>query len=56
MREKNYLYLDKEVARPKKYTNDEDFVSAVEVKAVAILGKFLKKQKDLMDRILGTVY
>ena len=49
------MYPDKEVARPKKYTNDEDFVSAVEVKAVAILGKFLK-EKDLMDRILGTDY
>jgi hypothetical protein len=34
---------------------DEDFVSAVEVKAVAILGKFLKEEKDLMYKILGTI-
>ena len=56
VRGKDYLYPDKEVACPKKYTNDEDFVSTVEVNAVAILGKFLKKEKDLMDKILGTDY
>ena len=56
VRGKNYLYLDKEVARQKKYTNDEDFVSTVKLKAIAILGKFLKKEKDLMDRILGKDY
>ena len=40
----------------KKYSIDEDFVSTIEVKAVEILGKFLKKEKDLMDRILGKDY
>jgi hypothetical protein len=33
-----------------------DFVSAVEIKAVEILGKFLKKDKDLMDKIMGSDY
>jgi hypothetical protein len=32
------------------------FVSAVEIKVVEILGKFLKKEKDLMDKILGLDY
>ena len=50
------MYPDKEVARPKKYSNDEDFISAVELKAIAILGKFLKKEKDLMDKFLGKEY
>jgi hypothetical protein len=31
-------------------------VSAVEAKAIEILGKFLKKEKDLMDKILGKDY
>jgi hypothetical protein len=31
-------------------------VSAVETKAVEILGKFLKKEKDLMDKIFGKDY
>jgi hypothetical protein len=31
-------------------------VSAVETKAVEILGKFLKKEKDLMDKILEKDY
>jgi len=53
---KNYLFPDNEAFRPKKYSKDEDFVSAVEVKAVEILGKFLKKEKDLMDKILGKDY
>jgi hypothetical protein len=56
VREKDYLYPDKEAFRLKKYTKDEDFVSAVEVKAVDILGKFLKKKKDLMDKILEKDY
>jgi len=55
-RVKDYIYPDKEAFRPKKYTRDEDFVSAVEVKVVEILGKFLKKEKDLMDKILGKDY
>ena len=49
------MYPDKEDFHPKKYTEDEDFVSTVEVKAVEILGKFLK-EKDLMDKILGKDY
>jgi len=56
VRGKDYFYHDKEAFRLKKYTRDEDFVSATEVKAVEILGKFLKKEKDLMDKILGTDY
>ena len=40
---------------PKKYSKDEDFVSVVELKAVEILGKFLKKEKDLMGKILGKI-
>jgi len=56
VRGKDYLYPDKKAFRPKKYSKDEDFVSAVEVKAVEILGKFLKKKKDLMDKILGKDY
>ena len=56
MKGKNYLFPDNEAFRPKKYSKDEDFVSAVEVKAVEILGKFLKKVKDLMDKILGKDY
>ena len=56
MKGKDYVYPDKEVFRPKKYTRDEDFVSAIEVKAIEILGKFLKKEKDLMDKILGNDY
>jgi hypothetical protein len=50
------LFLDNEAFRPKKYSRDVDFVSAVEVKAVEILGKFLKKEKDLMDKILEKDY
>ena len=49
------MYPDKEAFRPKKYSKDEDFVSTVEVKAVEILGKFLKKEKGLMDKILGRI-
>ena len=56
MKGKNYLFPDNEAFRPKKYSKDEDFVSAVEVKGVEILGKFLKKEKDLMDKILGKDY
>ena len=56
MRGKDYIYPDKEAFCPKKYTRDEDFVSAVEVKAVEILSKFLKKEKDLMDKTLGKDY
>jgi hypothetical protein len=48
---KTYIFPDNEVFRPKKYTEDKDFVSAVEIKVVEILGKFLKKEKDLMDKI-----
>ena len=50
------MYPDKEVFHLKKYTRDEDFVSAIEIKAVEILGKFLKREKDLMDKILGKDY
>jgi hypothetical protein len=49
---KKYLFLDNEAFRP-KYSKGEDFVSAVEVKTIEILGKFLKKEKYLMDKILG---
>jgi hypothetical protein len=52
---KTYIFPDNEVFRPKKYTEDKDFVSAIEIKAVEILGKFLKKEKDLMDKILGSI-
>jgi hypothetical protein len=53
---KTYIFSDNKVFRPKKYTEDKDFVSAVETKAIEILGKFLKKGKDLMDKILGSDY
>ena len=53
---KTYLFPDNEAFHPKKYSRDEDFVSVVEVKAIKILGKFLKKGKDLMVRILGKDY
>ncbi|CAD6205818.1 unnamed protein product [Miscanthus lutarioriparius] len=56
MRGKDYLYPDKEAFCLKMYSRDEDFVSAVELKAVEILGKFLKKEKDLLDKILGKDY
>jgi hypothetical protein len=45
VREKTYIFPDNEVFRPKKYTEDKEFVSAVETKVVEILGKFLKKRK-----------
>jgi hypothetical protein len=51
-----YLFLDYEAFHPKKYSRDVDFVSAVQVKAVEILDKFLKKEKDLMDKILEKDY
>ena len=50
------MYPNKEPFCPKKYSKDEDFVSVDEVKAVEILGKFLKKEKDLMDKILEKDY
>lgn len=50
------MYPDKEVTRSKKYSNNEDFVFAVELKVVIILGKLLKKEKDLMDKFLGKEY
>jgi hypothetical protein len=53
VRGKSYIFLDNESFRPKKYSKDAPFVSAVEIKAVEILGKFLKKEKDLMDKILA---
>ena len=56
MKGKHYLYPDKEAFCPKKYSKDEDFVSVDEVKAVEILGKFLKKEIDLLDKILGKDY
>jgi hypothetical protein len=56
VRGKTYIFPDNKVFRPKKYTEDKEFVSAVEIKAVEILGKFLKKEKDLMDKILGSDY
>jgi hypothetical protein len=56
VRGKTYIFPDNEVCRPKKYTEDKEFVSTVEIKAVEILGKFLKKEKDLMDKILGSDY
>ena len=56
MKGKNYLFPDNEAFRPKKYSKDEDFVSVVGVKAVEILWMFLKKEKDLMDKILGKDY
>jgi hypothetical protein len=56
VRGKTYIFLDNEVFRPKKYTEDKEFVSAVETKVFEILGKFLKKEKDLMDKIFGLDY
>jgi hypothetical protein len=56
VRGKTYIFPDNIFFRPKKYTEDKEFVSAVEIKAVEILGKFLKKEKDLMDKILGSDY
>jgi hypothetical protein len=56
VRGKTYIFSDNKVFRPKKYTKDKEFISAVEIKAVEILGKFLKKEKDLMDKILGSNY
>jgi hypothetical protein len=56
VRGKTYIFLDNEVSRPKKYIEDKEFVSTVEIKAVEILGKFLKKEKDSMDKILGSDY
>jgi hypothetical protein len=51
VKRKTYIFPDNEVFHPKKYSEDKDFVAAVE-----ILGKFLKKEKDLMDKILGSDY
>jgi hypothetical protein len=45
VRGKTYIFPDNEVFRPKKYSEDKEFVSAVKIKAVEILGKFLKKEK-----------
>jgi hypothetical protein len=56
VREKSYIFSDNESFRPKKYSEDAQFVSAVETKTVEILGKFLKKEKDLIDNILGKDY
>jgi len=56
VKRKTYLFLYNEAFHQKKYSRDEDFVSAVEVKAAEILSKFLKKEKDLMDIILGKDY
>jgi hypothetical protein len=53
---KTYIFPDNEVFHPKKYTENKYFVSAVKIKVVKILGKFLKKEKDLMDKILGSDY
>ena len=50
------MYPDKEVVRPKNFSTNEDFVFSIEVKAIMILGKILKKEKDLMDKILGVNY
>jgi hypothetical protein len=49
---KSYIFPDNESFRPKKYSEEAQFVSVVEAKAVEILRKFLKKEKDLMDNIL----
>jgi hypothetical protein len=54
VRGKTYIFSDNKVFRPKKYTEDKEFISAVEIKAVEILEKILKKEKDLMDKILGS--
>jgi hypothetical protein len=56
VRRKTYIFPDNEVSRRKKYTKGKEFVSTVKIKAVEILGKFLKKEKDLMDKILGSDY
>jgi hypothetical protein len=56
VRGKSYIFPDNESFHLKKYSKDAQFVSAVEIKAVEILGKFLKKEKDLMDKILGKDY
>jgi hypothetical protein len=53
---RTYIFLDNEYFHPKKYSEDVQFVSAIEAKAVEILRKFLKKEKDLMDKILGKDY
>lgn len=55
IRGKDYLYPDSEVVRPKNFLTDEEFVSAVEVKAVAFLEFFQEGQrfdgKDIGDRL-----
>jgi hypothetical protein len=50
VRGKDYLFPDKEVLRPVKFDSDKDFVASIEKKAVGILGKFLKKEKDLLEK------
>jgi hypothetical protein len=47
VRGKDYLYPDKEAFCPKKYSKDEDFVSAVEVMVVEILGNFFEERERL---------
>jgi hypothetical protein len=42
---KSYIFPDNESFCPKKYSEDVQFVSVVEAKAVEILGKFLKKRE-----------
>lgn len=56
VRGKAYIFPDNEVSRPKKFDSDEESVSAVETKAADILGKFLKTEKDAMDKVLGVDY
>jgi hypothetical protein len=53
---KSYIFSDNESFRSKKYSEDVQFVSAIESKAVKILRKFLKKEKYSMDKILGKDY
>jgi hypothetical protein len=42
---KSYIFPDNESFCLKKYSEDVQFVSVVEAKAVEILGKFLKKRE-----------
>jgi hypothetical protein len=45
VRGKTYIFPDNEVFRPKKYTENKEFVSAVEIKAVEFFGKFFEERK-----------
>jgi hypothetical protein len=56
VRGKSYIFLDNESFRPKNILKMHNLCLPIETKAVEILGKFLKKEKDLIDKILGKDY